>query len=264
MNRRLFLKGATLQTFTILPFSHVMRSFYLIRSYNYVRKGDMDYIQDLLDTKKPVTWLFTGDSIAQGAKHTNGMRSFSEIFGERVRWEMSRGYDTIINTAISGNTTENLLSEFELRVAKYKPDIVFLMIGTNDAAIMKDISIDKFGENVGLFIAHVRSLKGIPVLLTPNKIDLEKSQERPRIEEYVTKMRQVAYAKNTVLVDIWKLWENELYEKYNGNVNEMLMSDILHPDGHGHKEIAMALFRSLSIFDPLSPSCKDECLLNNF
>jgi hypothetical protein len=37
-----------------------------------------------------------------------------------------------------------------------------------------------------------------------------------------------------------------------------LLNDPLHPNGQGHKEIAFALFKELSIFDEKMPTCGGE------
>ena len=39
----------------------------------------------LADKSHPLTWVFTGDSITHGAKHTHGSRTYVEHFAERVR-----------------------------------------------------------------------------------------------------------------------------------------------------------------------------------
>jgi lysophospholipase L1-like esterase len=58
----------------------------------------------LKNKNKPITWVFVGDSITHGARHTNGWRSYSEHFAERMRWEMKRYTDTVINTGITNDT----------------------------------------------------------------------------------------------------------------------------------------------------------------
>src|SRR5580698_4140403 len=57
-----------------------------------------DAIRALLKGKEHVVWLITGDSITHGALHTCGWRSYPELFGERVRWELYRVRDIVINT----------------------------------------------------------------------------------------------------------------------------------------------------------------------
>ena len=48
--------------------------------------------------------------------------------------EMGRASDTVINTAVSGATTTSTLNNIEQRLEKYTPDVVSIMLGTNDAA----------------------------------------------------------------------------------------------------------------------------------
>lgn len=79
----------------------------------YAGGNDKELIAKYLKEKDPLIWVFTGDSITQGAKHTQGYRSYPEIFSERIRWELGRGRDIIINTGISGNTTQTILDDFD-------------------------------------------------------------------------------------------------------------------------------------------------------
>ena len=47
-------------------------------------------------------WLFTGDSITQGAAHIGEARSYPQLFEEWIRYQMGRSHDFVVNTAISG------------------------------------------------------------------------------------------------------------------------------------------------------------------
>ena len=254
-SRRLFLKSLSIRALSLLSFPQILRAAEGISTDAY--ENDLSRISMLLKEKKMVTWLFTGDSITQGAKHTNGMRAFPEIFAERMRWEMNRSYDVVINTAISGNTSQNIVNDFELRVAKYQPNVVFLMIGTNDAATERNISPEQFRENLLILIDSIRTIKSIPVLMSPNRIVADRSPNRSMLEEYVLQMRDVIKIKNIVFVDNWEIWNNELKKKYEDKVYEKLLNDPLHPNGYGHKELAIALFKKISMFDSLSPNCID-------
>lgn len=219
---------------------------------------DKTLVKSILEGKEPVNWVFTGNSITQGAKHTHGMRAYPEIFSERIRWELQRPYDFIINTAISGHTTQNLLSDFDKRINRFNPKVVVLMIGTNDAAKDRNISVEKFGDNLEQLIDKIREIGAVPIIMSPNIIITEKSPERDRLYLYVEKIGEVVKAKNTIYVDNWTLWETELQQKYNGEVFKKLLNDPLHPNGYGHQEIAIALFKELSIFDPNAPTCGGE------
>jgi lysophospholipase L1-like esterase len=231
--------------------------FFYSLTTNVNPDGDPAKIKSIFDNKIPSVWVFTGNSITQGAKHTHGQRSYPEIFAERTRWEMGRTSDVIINTAISGNTSRNILDGFDQRVIRFHPNVVVLMIGTNDAAIKNNISINLFESNLMQIIKKIREIDAVPVLLTPSLIIADKAPERKdlEMEKYVIKIREVAEKNNVILVDNWSIWSNELQEKYHGAVYRELLNDPLHPNGHGHKEIAIALFKALSIFDINTPTC---------
>ena len=216
---------------------------------------DKSKIKSIFEGKEPIKWVFTGNSITQGAKHTHGMRAYPEIFAERIRWEMQRPYDFIINTAISGHTTQNLINDFNKRISEFNPKVVVLMIGTNDAAKDRSISIDIFGNNLIELIDKIRGFGAIPIVLSPTTIITEKNPERSSLYLYVERMEEIVKIKNVIYVDNWTIWSTELQQKYTNGVYKELMNDPLHPNGYGHQEIAMALFKALSIFDPTAPTC---------
>ena len=217
--------------------------------------GDQQKLQFLLSNKKPAIWLFTGDSITQGAKHTHGMRSYPEIVAERIRWEMRRLRDIVINTAVSGNTAADLLADMEWRIDHFKPAVVSLMFGTNDCALSKAIPLKDFEQHIDTVIAFVRGRNGIPILHTPTPIMLAKASERRNIGSYAAVIREVATSKQVILSDHWAHWGQVINERGANWVYSNWLNDPLHPNGTGHMEIARLFFRSIGIFDPGTPTC---------
>ncbi|WP_316811003.1 SGNH/GDSL hydrolase family protein [Pedobacter heparinus] len=217
-------------------------------------QADLLLLTRSLKEKAPMKWVFSGDSITQGAKHTHGERSYPEIFAERVRFELGRSRDMIINSAISGNASKNVLADFDWRIAQFKPQVVSLMLGTNDAAVNRTTTPGQFEKNLELLVDQVRSLNAIPILHTPNIIIAEKAAERSRLPEYVALIQNVASKKNVILIDNWVYWEKMMIEQ-SGRIHKEWLNDPLHPNGIGHQEIARLLFKKLSIFDPKEPSC---------
>jgi lysophospholipase L1-like esterase len=217
-------------------------------------EDDLKQIKEWIENKeKPLKWIFTGDSITQGAKHTLGYRSYPEIFSERIRFEMNRGRDLVINTAISGNATRDILDDFDWRIAQFNPQVISLMIGTNDAAAIRNISINTFETNLRALVEKFRQLHAIPILHTPNIIATAENSDKERLTlpQYVNVIRKVAHDFHVILVDHWKYWE-ENREKV---LNERWRNDPLHPNGRGHLEMARLLFKTLSIFDDSSFTC---------
>ena len=126
----------------------------------------MERVKKLFASNDPVKWIFYGDSITHGALHTFGQRDYVELFSERVRFELARTMDIIITTAISGDNTRGLLNSFDWRVAQFKPDVVFLMIGMNDCNADNDIGIDEFESNLSELATKIDDLNAVPVLQT--------------------------------------------------------------------------------------------------
>lgn len=220
----------------------------------YGSMSDSEKIKELLKRKNPLKWLFTGDSITAGVKHTHGYRSYSEIFAERIRWEMDRRRDVIINTAISGNITQNILEDFNWRVEQFEPDIVSLMIGTNDCT-RKEITKKIFKLKLDELLNKIKATGAIPILHTPNAIIKKYASERADLFEYVKVTQKAAEKKNIILVDNYSYWEGIMKNQPDMDFLENWLDDPVHPNQIGHREIAFLMFKKLSIFDSKSPSC---------
>lgn len=216
------------------------------------RKKEFEQLQQLLKAKEPLIWVFTGDSITQGAKHTNGFRCYQEVFAERIRWELSRVRDFVINTGVSGNTTANVLPDFNWRVAQFKPAVVSLMIGTNDCASDRRVAPDAFRENLQILVTKIRELKAIPLLQTPNIIRIEDAPERATLPDYIKVIQTVAEEQNVILIDQWEYWTAMAT---HNDIRSIWLKDPLHPNGTGHLEMARLIFKELEIFDPASFTC---------
>lgn len=256
LSRRRFLKNTAsqvLNTALLLPvFAFPNTS---IQIANLEEGDDMATLRKLFNSQKPLKWLFTGDSITHGAKHTHGFRSYPEIFAERIRWEMKRTRDVIINTGISGNTTQNILDDFYWRIGQFNPDVVSLMIGTNDCSNSRNISLDIFANNLDTLVTMIRGLEAIPVFHTPNIIIEKKALGRNRLSEYVSVILKKTKEKEVILIDNYTYWQNEIQHKGETTIFKRWLNDPLHPNGEGHSEIARLMFKGLSIFDPEAPTC---------
>lgn len=219
---------------------------------------DLERIAGFLKQKDPLIWLFTGDSITHGAKHTQGYRSYPEIFSERIRYELGRLRDIVINTGISGNTAQVIINDFGWRIGQFKPAVVSLMIGTNDCVETRNISPEVFGKNLDDLLNMIREINSVPVFHTPNPIIKEKTPERARLDEYVKVIRNICEQKQVILVDNYAWWQNEIKNLGEAAVFRKWLNDPLHPNGAGHSEIARLMFKELSVFDPSAPTCNGE------
>ena len=210
-------------------------------------------LQKLLAGKSPaLTWVFTGDSITHGAKHTDGTRSYVEHFAERVRWELGRVNDIVINTGISGDKADGILKSFDWRVARFKPDVISIMIGMNDCSRGPE-KREEFRQNVRSLIRRSRELGAIPILHTMNTVEPSSARDRGDLPAYVAIIGEVAREEKTILVDHWHHW------KIHCDTPEKLkpwLNDPIHPGARGHREMAILTFPGMGIFDPKSPTCQ--------
>lgn len=204
----------------------------------------MEKIKALLAGDEPIKWLFYGDSITHGAVHTWGERDYTEVFDERVRVEMGRTMDVVINTAISGNKTDQLLDGFDWRVGQFQPHVVFLMIGMNDCSTGNPITLETFTENLGKLADRFEAIGALPVYQTTCPIIPNSAPDRePQFDSYMDAVRSVAKDRNIPLVDHTSWWEeNKTFHWY-------WMDNAFHPNGAGHRAFAKLLLESLGAWD---------------
>lgn len=215
---------------------------------------DVKLVSELLKKNIPLVWLFTGDSITHGARHTLGWRSYPEIFGERVRWEMRRTRDLVINSGISGNITDNILNDFDWRVAQFKPAVVSVMIGTNDC-VRDSISLDYYESKLEVLLNKIRGVNAIPILHTPTMVAINEAPQCKRLPEFVDVVKHVAEKRQVILVDNWYHWQDAFKKESELHRFKPWLDDPVHPNNMGHIEVARLLFKSLGIFDPAAFTC---------
>jgi lysophospholipase L1-like esterase len=200
--------------------------------------------------------LFYGDSITEGSRHTFGWRDYTELFEERVRAELNRRRDVVINTAISGNKSRDLLADFDWRVGQFAPHVVFVMIGMNDASPERPVTPELFRANVTELCQRILQLPAVPVLQT-TCLPQPNDPYPPRMANLLALMealRETAASKKLPLIDHTRHWETAIRE--NSHRAFFWMNNIGHPNQFGHRAFAETLFKALGIFDAQSFVCR--------
>jgi len=216
--------------------------------------SDMDRIENLFKKEDPVLWLFTGDSITHGALHTHGWRSYPEHFAERVRWELGRVRDVVVNTGISGDTVPGVLGDLDHRVLRFDPTFISIMMGMNDATKGPE-GREGFRASYRELIGRIRDKTEAPILLqTPNPIT-PAATRRQDLPAYAEIIREVAQELQTALADQDKMWQ-EYLSTGKRDLNYLLNDGTIHPNSYGHILFAHNLFKALDIYDPQSRTCR--------
>lgn len=202
----------------------------------------MERIKKLFESDEPVKWIFYGDSITHGAFHTLGARDYTELFQERVRTELNRVHDIVINTAINGNTSNELVDGFDWRIRQFSPQVVFIMIGMNDCSNLRDISPDQYRGNLQQVCKNLIEIDAIPVMQTTCPILPGTTPDRePFFDHYMQIVREVAEEFGCPLIDHLAFWKENPVKHY------YWMHDPFHPNDKGHLVFAHKLFRELGI-----------------
>jgi lysophospholipase L1-like esterase len=193
-------------------------------------------------------WVFYGDSITHGAKHTYGWRDYPELFAERVCYEMQRGRDMVINSGESGNTTRHLLDDFDWRITQFNPDVVSVMIGLNDSSSGPE-NRDTFRANMNEIVSRVLAA-GAALLLNTTNPKVFTEGDLPAYNDII---RGVAENHGVELVDHWTHW---MTTKPDDATRANWMRDTCHPNEYGHRAFANLIFQHLGIYDPNSNTCR--------
>lgn len=165
--------------------------------------------------EKSITWLFMGDSITQGALWTNGYNSISQEFENFLQSNLKRKSDIVINTAVSGATTQSTLDNIQTRLNRYKPDVVSIMIGANDTV---DFDIEIYAKNLSAIINKIKKNSTFIILRTPTPFYESDSNEKiKKIIDVVNSL--VEEDKELILVDHYSLI-NEFVEFDSKLVNK--------------------------------------------
>ena len=209
-------------------------------------------IHDLLSGTAHLTWVFTGDSITHGALHTMGCRSYPEHFAERVRWELQRRQDVVVNTGISGDRMSRLLQNQDWRVWRFQPDVVSLMMGMNDCTEGQS-GRSTYRSNLEMFLKSAEQHRTKLLLHAPNPILMAADARRRDLPGYVEQLRAFAREHDLPLIDHYQYWSTV----HKPDELVYLLSDgAIHPNQYGHVELAKLMFQKLGIFDPASRTCK--------
>jgi lysophospholipase L1-like esterase len=205
---------------------------------------DFQPVKDLLAGKKPAVWVFAGDGLTLGARHTGGQRNYCEHFAEELRFGLGRHLDVVINTSSHAETSRSLLDDLEWRALRFQPAVVSVMIGVNDAVAGPEGRAE-FRKNLEHIIACIRAEEAIPLLHTPPRIDLDRATTHADLRAYVRLIRDISSELDVPCVDHWAFWIDIATMEPVGK--NWLAADGLNPTAAGHRAMADLLFRQLAI-----------------
>jgi lysophospholipase L1-like esterase len=192
--------------------------------------------------QSPVTWVMAGDSITQGVLHTYGARCWVEHFHERVRWQMRRFFDVVINSGMSGWTAPEVLSHYEPLIGRHSPDVVHIALGTNDC-LAGPQGLAEFSAAMTELVQRSQHRQAQVVLHTPTLVTESGLSRRAHQALYAQALRELALRHGTALVDHAAHWRAHFGE----NDPIAWMDDPAHPNAVGHTQMARLTLSALGL-----------------
>lgn len=184
--------------------------------------------------------------------------SVNKTYSARVRGRLeSIGSSlTVHNAGIGGNTTANARSRLAKDVLAYKPRIVVIQFGINDAAVdvwkkppatEPRVSLADYEANLRFIITEVRKAGAKPILMTSNPVRWTSKLielygkppydpaspdgfDKPLLSRYRETMKALAKELKVPLIDV-----DEAYLKHDP---DKLLLDGMHPGDAGHEIVS--------------------------
>lgn len=193
---------------------------------------------------EPMVWIFAGDSITQGAKHTHGQRCWVEHVQERVRWQLGHTLDLFVNSGVSGWDAATTLANFDWLVGQFKASVISIALGMNDA-VSGPPGRERFRADLTQLVRNAVATGAAVVLHTPNSIAVDGGTERGDLAAYAQIVRTVAVAESVVLVDHFLEWTR----RSGPEPPPAWLNDPIHPNWLGHRVMASLTLQTLGLGD---------------
>jgi len=180
-------------------------------------------------------WVMAGDSITAQHLHSNYFEAFCFARYPQLKFSFR-------NSGVGGHTIPSTLARFDYDVAGWKPTVISVELGMNDAG---GTSREAFLNNMKTWLQRVRSIQARPVLFSPSPVNdgstmAKLATRNVRLSEYSTDLQTLAdqehlpYADQFhALVDIWgQNKENEQLSNFISSAKPFAAKDTIPGVNH--------------------------------
>ena len=206
-------------------------------------------IAELVAGEESVTWLFMGDSITHASGLTYGYDGIAQVFEEFIREGLGRKTDIVLNTAVANANTNTTIQELDQRLTNYSPDVISMMIGTNDcSANVPEIPLNVFETNMKTLLNTMKEKYPDAVIILRSMTPVFKDGNRqPYMESYMNVVKELAAEYNTIYVDQYTALK-EATDTYAAWLPASLFTDNLHPEANGHRIMSYQFIKALGLW----------------
>lgn len=184
------------------------------------------------------TIIPAGDSLAAfGSAQSNNVWQYAAGVQELAIRQSGR-FRQIRNAGVAGNTSSQLLARFQADVLDYNPDVVPILIGTNNyIAGMLDSAYASLFDDVQTLVQMTRAANAIPVVVVPPVKNSAASESRRAVPFFYR------------LAEYWRVPLADLYkvsvDPVTGNWLAGYSNDGTHPNDTGIAALAPELAAAL-------------------
>ena len=190
-----------------------------------------------IESGADATIVCFGDSITAGYAVRRGFPSF---LLESLRQRFPDSKIEMINSGISGDTSQDGLSRLDWAVLSYEPDLVTINFGINDCVL--GLSLEEFEMNLVEMVRRIRAGQDSEILLLSSQ-PLESPPYDQRVLDYYQTVERVAKEMNVGFVDVYGAWMKRV--RAGTPLSSLILPGLDHPNEAGYRIIAeelMSLF----------------------
>lgn len=208
---------------------------------------------------RPALYVAIGDSVTQGCMQ-DGVIEHERVYHQLLRKRVAAAYPlsifNVINSGVSGDTAGRSRGRWEHDVLCYRPDLVTIKFGLNDAHGGEQGLAGYIGA-IGDLVGRVRTETEADILLLTPSMMMKRDNpfisaghqkhiptftrlyEDGHLPQYVEALRTFAADNGLPLLDVYAMWEQ--MEAEGIDIHTRLSNGINHPDPLFHEQLAEAL-----------------------
>ena len=206
----------------------------------------LNQIRGYLHQPHARTWMFVGDQTTAWLRY-HGEPGYAELFRHRIRWELRRFPDLIVNAGIRNATLDNMIKIVQQGLLQCRADCVFIMPGLIDQTQASQHPFT-YSEKLRQLIGLIQSLDVIPILQTPPVPRLSTNETPSALWSQADLIREVAIVEGVGLIDHAEFWQEQSRETW-------WTTQGLEVSQEGQRALAMLFFSELDLYDRSSQLC---------
>lgn len=212
---------------------------------------------------RAVAYVAFGDSVTQGCTAL-GVIEYERAYHQTFKRAVERRYPgtviNVINSGFAGDTAKASRERWDRDVLMYKPDLVTIGFGLNDAHGGPD-GVEPFIQAIGELVDRLREETEADILLLVPGMMMKRDNDRVHEEHrklvpnfirvaeegflamYVEALRANARQAGVPTLDSYAMWER--MERDGIDIHTRLSNGINHPDSDFHEELGEALAQTV-------------------